>query len=523
MPQPRFQTSTADNFGAPGVYVQKKAVTPPLRGIFRGTTGFVGECVRGPANKLVFCQSIDRFLEVFGGRDYGINGGAIKGKVWWSLQGKRFGKFYVVRTVASDATTSAFTTETAAGGGGTQVATIAARGPGVHGQDIKFKVLPASNGVATSWNVSIKLYDRTWLFENISTNSTDDNTAAVVGSDDATPIVITKVGNGRPVNNAPNVDGADANGYTPLGVAVAGFVVVAGSDGTIADADFTGTGKTMETMHAARGIDSKLVSGRSNSAIKTKIFALAPTANMSAWLICPDNETVTDVTWATELGSYRHSAIFPVFNHPYYVDGVTTVQTVNEPHAHLAGVLSQIEYDVHPGVADTAELNTEITRLAFELTDAQRDNLDTSGSTYLNRDIDTSNNDVFLFGNGRTADLTVNNSQIDGERSKMYLIMGLSTRSRGDEKKPNTPTARAKRAAAFSGWLTELADAERFVDKDEQGNPQFTVTNNDSVNTATDRAAGIQRDLVRVRLIPKNLYLQLQIEAGTTVVITDQG
>jgi hypothetical protein len=523
MPQPRFQVSTSDSFGAPGVYIQQKAVTPPLRGIFRGTTGFVGECVRGPANKLVYCPTIDRFLDVFGGRDYGINGGTLRGKVWWALQGKRFGKFYVVRTIASDATTSSYNAETAAGGGGTEVLHIAARSPGLHGQDIKVKVVNASNGVTTSFNLSVKLYDRTWLFENISINGTDDNTAVVVGSDDATPIVLTKLAGGRPINNAANTDGADANGYIPLGATIASYTTVAGSDGTIADADFTGTGKTMETLHAARGIDSKLVAGRSNSAIKTKIFALAPTANLSLWLICPDSETVTDTTWVTELAGYRHRAIVPVFNHPYYIDGVTTIETVNEPHAHLAGVLSQIEYDIHPGVADTAELNTEITRLAFELQDGQRDNLDLGGSTYMNRDVDPSNNDVFLFGNGRTADLTLNNSQVDGERSKMYLIMGLATRMRGDEKKPNTPTARAKRKGAFEGWLTELADAERFVDKDDQGNPQFTVVNNDSVNTATDRKNGIQRDLVRVALIPKNLYLQLQIEAGTSVVITDQG
>lgn len=522
MPAPRFQVSTADSFGAPGVYIQQKAVTAPLRGIFRGTSGFVGRCVRGPVNKLVYCDTYQRFIDVFGKRDYGINGGAVVGDVWWDLQGKSFGKFYVIRAAAAAAVAASFTAETAAGGGGTAVLTISARNVGLHGNNILWKVLAASNGITTSFNLSIKLYDNVWLFENISINNTDDNTAIVIGTDDATPIILTKVANGRPINNAATVDGADANGYTALGQTVASFTSVAGTDGSIADADFTVGGGPMEIMNSARGIDTKKVSGRSNTAIKTKIFALAPTANLSAWAICPDTSSVTYTTWVTELANYRHRAIFPVFNHPYYIDPVTTAETVGDPAAHLMGVLSQIEYDVHPGVADTAELNNQITRLQYELDDPTRDALDAAGTTFLNRDVDPDNNDVFLFGNGRTADLTVNNSQVDGERSKMYLIMGLATRMRGDQNKPNTATARAKRKGAFDGWLTELAEAERFVDKDQTtGLPSFSVTNNDQVNTQTDRAAGIQRDLVRITLIPKNLYLQLQVEAGTDVVITD--
>lgn len=523
MPAPRFLSSTSDQFGAPGTYVKELAVTAPLRGVFRGITGFVGECVRGPVNKLVRCDSYQRFIDVFGERDYGIGGGTLRGKIWWALQQKRWGIFYAVRAAAAAAAVASYNAESAAGGAGTEILKISAANPGLWGNDVQWKVEAASNGDANYFNLRIKLYGKAYLYENLTVAGTADNTLAVLKPDDATPIALTKLAAGRPVNSAATTDGADANGYINLGATNAGYTSVAGTDGAIADADFTGTGKAMETMHAARGIDTKLVAGRSNTNIKTKIFQLAPTANLSLWLVTPDDETVSDTTWETEVASYRDRHVVPVFNHPYFVDPVTSVETIGEPHAQLASVLSQIEPDVHPGVADTAELNQGVTRLYNELSDAQRDALDAAGSTFITRDLDVNNNDIVLFGNGRTADLTVNNSQVDGQRSKYFLITGLAARMRGDEKRPNTPTARAKRKAAFEGWLTELAEAGRFVDVDPVTlAPQFDVKNNDEVNTKTDWAAGIQRDLVRVRLIPKSLYLELEFQAGTDVVIAEQ-
>lgn len=523
MPLPRFQSSLNDSFGAPGVYVQERAVQGPLRGIFRGTTGFVGECVRGPVNRVVICSSYQRFLDVFGGRDYGINGGSIKGKIWWALQGKRFGKLHIVRAAAAAAVVASFNVESAAGGGGTELMTIAASSAGAWGNDVEYKVEAASDADANHFNLRLRLYGKVKVVENLDISGTNDNTLVKLGADvDANWVTLTKLAAGRPVNNAAGVDGANSEGYVKLGQAVASYTKVVGSDGSIADADFTGTGKALEVMHAARGVDSKLVAGRSNSAIKTKLFALAPTANLSAWLVCPDSEAVSYSTWNTEVATFRHRKIWPVFNHPYLVDPVTTVEAVNEPHVQLASVLSQIDYDVHPGVSATSELHTGITRLAFELDDPTRDALDAAGTTFLGKDLDEDNNEVFLFGNGRTADLTNNNSQVDGERMKMYLIMGLAQRMRGDEKQPNTNLARAKRRGAFEGWLTELAEAERFVKKNSEGTPQFSIKNGDEVNTDADNAAGIQRDLVRVKLIPKNLYLQLQFEAGTDVTITEQ-
>jgi hypothetical protein len=170
-------------FAAPGVYVQVKPVSAPVRGIFLGTTGFVGQCVRGPVNKLIGPMTYNRFVDVFGERDYGINGGAIVGQIWWALQQKTYGQFYAIRAAAAAATFASFNFETLAGGSGTEVLHVAARGPGAHGNDIQVQISAASDGNANHFNLTTKLYKGTRIFQNLSIFGTDDNTLQVIGND----------------------------------------------------------------------------------------------------------------------------------------------------------------------------------------------------------------------------------------------------------------------------------------------------------------------------------------------------
>lgn len=524
MPAPRFQNGLTDVFGAPGVYIKELAPSAPVRGLFLGITGVTGECVRGPVGRYVEIRSMQRFVDVYGGRDKGINGGAVIGKIWAELQGKSFGTLYVVRAAAAAAVAASFTLEDTAGGAGALIVRVDATSPGTWGNDVMVKVSPASDGISTHWNLTVKLYGKVYPFQNIDTSGSNDNTAFIIGNDDANPVILTKLASGRPVNNAAGVDGADTDGFIKLGQTVSGFTSVAGTDGAIADTDFTGAGKTMEVLNGTRGVGHAFVAGRSNAAIKTKILALGAVANDRLWLACPDSETVTISSAATEVATLRDKHVVYVFNHSYITDPVTGLQVVEQPTSRMASILSQTEPDMHPGIVETADLNKEVIRTQFEMSDADRDTADAAGITFFNRDLDQSGNQVFLFGNGRTTDLAVNNSQINGQRSKFFLVAGLAQRARGDQNKPNTPDIRAARKAGYEGWLTELAiSAKRFVAVDEATlTPQFEVKNDLQVNTQNDIDAGIQRDLVRVKLIPTNLYLQLNVEIGTTVKIAEQ-
>lgn len=515
MPAPRFVSN--DLFGAPGVYVRELRPTAPVRGQLRNTVGIVGQCVRGPVNVPIECTSYGRFLAVFGGRDYGA-GGAVIGKVWEALQNKPIGKFVVVRAAAAAAAVASFDWETAAGGAGTAVLRIAATSPGLWGNDVSFKVTAATDGDANKFNLTIRYLGTFTTYENLNIFGSNDNLALVVGTDEANLVVLTKLAAGRPVNTAAGVDGADTEGYVNLGETVSGFTSVAGTEGSIADTDYTGAGKAMEILANQKAIGIRYVAGRSNAAVKAKLLALAQAANEGLWLFCPDSSSVTVSTWNTELATMRDDRAVGVYNHPKTRDPDTGEVVTVEPHAWLAGVLSQTEPDVHPGVVDNAPYLAGIVGLTHEsLALGDYDALDAAGSTVLERTTDEAGNTIFAFANGVTTDLAANNRQLDGRRQKDFLISGIIQRARGDQFRPNTRKRRLARQADISAWLTELAKAERFVRSDAGGKPLFTYTNDESVNPAGDVDSGIQRDLVRIKLIPMNLVLSLQIEAGTNV------
>lgn len=518
MPAPRFLNS--DNFGAPGVYIKEIAPTAPVRGTVRNTVGIVGQCVRGPVNRAVEIASYQRFLDVFGGRDRGT-GGAIAGHVWRALQGKRFGRLVIHRAAAAAAATASFVAESAAGGAGTPVLTLSATSPGAWGNDVKFKVSAATNGVGTAFNLTVRYLGKDTVYQNLSINSTDDNLAQVILPDDANPLVATKLAAGRPVNHAATVDGADADGFVALGQTVAGFTSTAGTDGTIADTDYTGTGKGMEVINTFPGVGVCVVAGRANTAIRTKVYALAPVANERVWPVCADSEAVGYATAIMEVSSLRDNRIVYVFNHGWLVDPTTGEEIADEPHIMLASILSQGAPDEHPGIIENAAYTKALVRLQNTLGPSECDALNAAGITYLNRDIDADGNAVITFGNGVTTDLNNNNRQINGRRSKDFLIAGLAFRARGDQFQPNTPTRREARKAAFAGWLTELAGQGRYVATTDAGEPLFSVVNDASVNSQVDLDAGIQRDVVKIKLIPSNLILQLRVQVGTDVTITE--
>lgn len=515
MPTPRFVTN--DLFGAPGVYVREIQPTAPVRGIIRNVVGYVGVCVRGPVDRAVECTSYGRFLEVFGGRDYGA-GGAIIGEVWKALQEKPIGKFYVIRAAAAAAVKASFTLETAAGGAGTAVVRIDAANPGVWGNDVAWKVSAASDGVGTKFNLTIRYLGKFYTYQNLNGDGSNDNFVQVVGTDDGTLITVTKLAAGRPNNSAGGVDGADTDGYTKLGQVVAGYTSVVGAEGGITDTDFTATGRALEVMNNTKQVSIRAVAGRSNTTVKTKLLALAALLSDGGWLICPDSSATSLTTFRTEVGTLRHGRIFPVFNSPKIRDPETSETITVEPHTFLASVLSQTEPDVHPGVVDNAPYLAGIRELTFEaMAPTDIDAADADGVTVIERTTDEAGNLIFGFANGLTSDLSKNNRQIDGRRMKDYLISGIVARSRGDQFRPNTKKGREARKAAISGWLTTLAKAERYVKSDDAGKPLFEYVNDATVNPSADVAAGTQRDLVRITLIPKNLVLSLQIEAGTDV------
>lgn len=521
MPQIRYITSDSQMI-APGVYIKENAPASPVRGQRTRRAGFAGQCVRGPTGKAVLCDSYGRFLDVFGARDKNTSGGTILGHVWKALQGKYWGAIYVVRVAAAAAVKASFTLETAAGGGGTAVLRVDASSVGTWGNDVGWKVLAATNGDANAFNLSIRLYGKLYLFENIKITTGFDNTNVVIGTDDATLIRLAKLADGRPNNSTPSTDGADTDGYTLLGQTVAGYTSVLGTDGVIADSDYTVAGGPIDTLNGTIGVHACAVVGRSNTAVKTAIATAAASASQKVWFACPDSETVTQSTAITERATFNTQRMSYWFNHDYITDPITREEIVEEPFLFPMSVITQTDPDVHVGDFDNANLYAACRRVYNALTDPNRDAMTTGGLSWMQQDFDASGNLVNIAGNAVTCDFAVNNRDLDARYMKDFLLDAIGQRLKGDQFKGNSRKNRANRAGACSSFLNALAKSQRYVNTLEDGTPQYQYVNDATVNSSADQAQGIQKELMIVQLIPKNKIIELQATIGVDAKISEQ-
>lgn len=522
MPAPRYITSDTQMI-APGVYVKENAPAVPIRGQRNRVIGLGGQCLRGPTGKLVACDSYQRFIDVFGGRDRNTNGGTIVGHVWRALQRLRWGKIYVVRIAAADAVKASYTAEAAAGGAGTPVLRIDAANVGAWGNDLKVKVTAATNANANYFNLRVKLYGVEKVYENLTIFGTDDNTNQVIGNDDATLITLTKLAAGRPVNNAASTDGADADGYIPVGTVIAGYTTVAGTDGTIANGDYTAADGPIDMLNNGAGIHACAIVGRSNTTIKTAIAAAAAIATQRVWFVDPDDENVTVSAAVTERATFNNGRLSYWFNHCYVNDPITLEEITQQPFLLPMSIISQTDPDVHVGDLDNVAFQSQLRRCKYELSNSQRDTLTTGGVSFNNRDQDLSGNDIILPGNAVTCDFAINNRELDGRYMKDFILDAIAQHLRGSQFKGNTPANRAERASAVSSFLDTLARSDRYILRDElSGRPQFQYVNNGTVNTREGQAAGTQKELLIATLIPKNIRIQLNATIGVDAVVTEQ-
>jgi hypothetical protein len=365
MTAPFFTSNDQDVIALEGLYIKERNPPAQVKGVTLNGIGVVGECVRGPVNQVVEITSQGRFREVFGARDKTADGsgGTLLGKVYQFLLNKPFGKLYVVRAAAAAAVKASFTLESVAGGGGTTRARIDAANPGTWGNTVGWKVSAATDGDATHWNLTIRYLGNDTVYKNVDTTAGNDNTSTVLGDDLANLVTVTKLSDGRPSNSAASTDGADADGFTLLGQTVAAYTSVAGTDGSIADTDFTGTGKGLELLAAYKGVSVVAIAERMSTALKDKVELLAAFAVDRDYLVGADDETVDVADAVTDAALQASDRIFYCYNHFYTRDPDTATEVLCRPESLMASILSQTAVDVHPGDFDNRKYAAGVTRL----------------------------------------------------------------------------------------------------------------------------------------------------------------
>lgn len=506
MPAPMFTSNPAEYTRLEQLYITERTPPGAITGRFLGVVGIGGVCVRGPIGKVVEITSPARFIEVFGERDYG-SGGTYLGEVHKALLNKPFGKVCVVRALAAAAAIASFDWETTAGGGGTAVLRIAAANPGLWGNDVSFKVEAASDGNGNHFNLTIRYLGRTYLLKDCSTHTGEDNLATKVASvwdEDAALVTLTKLASGRPVNTAAGIDGADADAYVNLGETVAAFASVAGTEGAIADSDFTATGKVLDLLANYKGIGIVMVAGRSNAAIKAGVLTKAAASSDRLFLVCPDAESTSQASAITEAGTLRSDRVVYCFDHTYTMDPSTAAQIIVEPHSWMASILSQNDVDIHPGEEDTKTQTAGIRRLYNEsLAREDYASLRAAGICALEKD------DLggFLFVSGVTTSLTSGKTEITRRRMADFLQLSAADRLRYYVKKKMTEDRIAALGGELNAFCEDLKRSQRVV---EQYNVDL-----ESLNTETQKAQGLFKVRWDVQTIRHFLHLVVETNIST--------
>lgn len=510
MPGILYTSNPADYLKLERVYVTELSGPGFVQGVALNTVGVAGACVRGPKDTPVEVNSLARFFEVFGGRDKTANGsgGAYLGEVRKMLLNKPFGRLIVVRAVAAAAVKASFTLETLANGAGTAICRVDAANEGTWGNDVKIKVEAASDADATHFNLRVSYLGATKLYENLNLTTGNDNTLSVLGDDLANLITITKLADGTPLTTG--MSGLDANGFVNLGQSVASFTSVAGTDGTIADTDYTATGRALDQLSAYPGIALQLVAERANATINAAIITKAATATDRMFLIWSGTLGDSSATAISGAGSLtRSDRVVYCYNAPYTVDPDTGAQIQVPPHHFMASIFSQTAVNQHVGSNRTKAFTAGVTKLTQEtLAPGDYESLRAAGICALERH----QSGGFVYVSGVTMNLASNLAQIARRREADFITLSVAGRLVDFVKEENTEDLQAEMGGEIVDFLSGLKRAKSIV-KD------FSVDQGATVNSDNARAQGIEVLQTNVQLYGHILGLVLKTNIGTGVTV----
>lgn len=513
-----FTTNPAEFTRLEGLYVSERNPPGFIRGRDLSAVGISGTTVRGPSN-VTQITSTARFLEVFGGRDLG--NGVFLNEVWGSLLNKPFGTIYVRRITAAAAVAASLTVEEGIDGAGTPVMRIDASSVGDWGNQVDTLIEDASDEDADHFNLRVKYLGVETVYENLNIKTAiDDNLAEVVGSDDARPVTLTKLADGRPANYSTITEtdweaadgpvGSDREDWMYLGTTIgAAYTTVAGDDDTVASADELAAMGDLAVyegpsivFQAGAAVDQNALNGEmvSQAALVSDRIFLTWSGTHGQTVSVETANVITDITT-------RSDRIVWCFNSPYTLDPETGAEIQRPPHEWMASILTQNDVDIHPGAASTAKQMAGVRRLTNEvLTREDLIALREAGVSTLEK-----LPGMFLFRSARTTSLVAGLEEINRRRSADFLQLSAADRLRYYVKRKNTLEVRAGMAGELTAFSQSLLDQGRIVEA-------FQI-DQESVNTDLQRAQGIEKILWRVRLIGHILHLVLETEIGTGVVI----
>lgn len=487
MPAPYFTTNPGDFLAHPGLYIQEVAPPGFIQGASTNVLAVCGQTLRGPLDTPVEITSFARFTEVFGNASrFGLTTSV--NKVREFLMNKPFSKVVVVRAAAAAAATAEkdFSDVTP-----TAIISVAATSPGAWGGDLTCSITAASNGVSTSFNLNVFYRGATTTYQNLSVNSTDDNLAATIGTDLSNLVVVTKLAAGRPLN-----------------IGATALTQTAGTDGSIADTDYTATGRAMEQIAAYGGVSFCAVADTSDVTIKAKMLVLAAAATDRIWLMWNGSHTETQANVITDAALYQSDRIIYCYNSPYTFDFELGISVRVPPHAWMASILVNTDIDVDPIDSDNRQYLAGVSSLTRPSI-TRADFVTLKAGCVCTMEM----RDGFRFAEGLVNLPTSGKTRITRRRSADFLLLSAAGRLDTYVGKKNTVENRIQMGNELIAFSQTLRDQQRVI-------ADFAI-DQVSQNTAVTRAQGLEVIVWQVKLIGHILSLVLKAQIGETVTIAE--
>lgn len=477
-----FTSNPSEYDDLEGLIISEQPPPGFIQGADRNVVAIAGGTLRGPVDTPVVVTDQKSFESVFGNRSrYGST--VLANETWLALANKKFGPRVVVCRAAAAAAAAATHNLLATA---TPIVTVTASSVGAWGLDITVDVVAATDANANHFDLLVHYRGDTTRYANIDVSATGNNNIALVIPNTYDVLVtVTKLADGRPDN-------------------VAGAALTGGSDGSIADADYTASGRAMDKINNYPGVSLCLVAARSTTAIKAQVLSIAPSTPDRSWVIWNGSHTADDAAADTDAALYRSDRIIYAWNSPTIFDPEVAQLTEVPPHAFMASIFSQTDVDQHVASKRTIAMLSSINSLHFAPNRGQLIGLKNAGVAALEQ-----LPSGFKFRSGVTTSLTSGKTEIARRRQADFLQLSAADRLQDYVQETDTDDTSKAIIAELDAFSASYRDQQRIV-------ADYAI-----LGHATN-AAGVKVIKWRVKLIGHILYLVLETEIGTGVTIEAQ-
>lgn len=492
-----------------GVYIDERRPPGRIRGIANNVVCVVGEFERGPVDQIVQISSTQELLRTFGGWGPDATGAAYKGYLAVHPATKRFDSLRIIRI---SNTTQALATKNFNDSGATAVLKVDAKWKGYWGTRIKASVQAASSGVANDFNLVISYSGETVeIFRNLNLSQVADDGAFPIVSD---YVVVSRIviGSGRP---------ADA----------AATSLVGGSDGTFADADYTGgpAAKGIELLKGteAGAIRIVVVAEKQSAAIKAALLALCEQTRTKIAVVSTDALSDAKSVALTDVALYRSDRVLYVYGavQAYMAEansGAGGMVTVS-PTSFFASGLAALP--PHESVAGpNGEPYFYGIRALVDKTLAV-DDFRTFARSGICAFAFSAERQKFGIKSGVTSSLDSAKTLILRRRMADYIQESVAVELTSFQNKTLNRENKLLIKAAIEGFLNEqirlgILPSEADISKTDDGQPlRPYLVDIESANTAQSEAGGLFVVLLMVRIFPEMRFIVLRTEIGEGVEI----